>query len=54
MATDETPLAKAIANFKPPPINKDTAINYYAPVFGTLNYALLSVNVMNPGFLQRY
>lgn len=53
MASDETPFAKAIAEYKPPPVTKDTAINYYAPAFGTLNYAFLSINVMNPGILQR-
>ncbi|XP_029345874.1 uncharacterized protein LOC100569808, partial [Acyrthosiphon pisum] len=53
MASDEIPFAKAIAKYRPPPINKDTAINYYAPVFGSFNYAFLSINVMNPGILQR-
>ncbi|XP_060841819.1 uncharacterized protein LOC132922360 [Rhopalosiphum padi] len=53
MASDEIPLVKAIANYRPPPLNKDTALNYYAPAFGTFNYAFLSINVMNPGLLQR-
>lgn len=53
MASDETPLYKAIANYRPPSFNKDTALNYYAPACGTLNYAFLSINVMNPGLLQR-
>lgn len=53
MASKETPLKTVIAKYKPPPITKDTAINYYAPAFGTLNYAFLSINVMNPGILQR-
>lgn len=30
------------------PIDKNTLINYYAPIIGTASYSLLSVNVLNP------
>lgn len=53
MGSEKIPLVEAIVNYRPPKINLESATNYYAPVFGTLNYTFLSINVMNPMLLQR-
>lgn len=51
--SDKKSLIDTIVNYRPPPVNQESAMNLYAPAFGTLNYTFLSVNVMNPGLLQR-
>jgi len=53
-SSDRKSLVDAIVNYRPPPVNQESALNFYTPAFGTLNYTLLSVNVMNPGLLQRF
>lgn len=53
-SSDKESLIDAIVKYRPPPVNQESAINFYLPAFGTFNYTLLSINVMNPGILQRY
>lgn len=50
---DKKAVVNAVMNYKPPPLNKESAMYYYAPAFGSVNYSLLSINVMNPGLLQK-
>lgn len=52
-SSDSKSLVETIKNYRPPPVNQDSVINFYIPVYGTVNYSLLSINVMNPGLLQR-
>jgi hypothetical protein len=52
-SSDKKSLVDTIVGYRPPPVTKESAINFYAPAFGTLNYTFLSLNVMNPRLLQR-
>jgi hypothetical protein len=52
-SSDKKSLVETIVSYRPPPVNRESAMNFYCPAFGTLNYTFLSINVMNPGLLQR-
>ncbi|XP_050428809.1 uncharacterized protein LOC126838445 [Adelges cooleyi] len=53
MAPDKNSLIAKIVSYRPPALDRNSAINFYAPAFGTFSYTVLSINVMNPGLLQR-
>ncbi|XP_050535890.1 uncharacterized protein LOC126902545 [Daktulosphaira vitifoliae] len=53
MASDKKSFVDKIVSYRPPALDKTSAINFYVPAFGSLNYTILSINVMNPGLLQR-